>query len=54
MEDDGVVVAALGKGGEVGAGLRGGLLVGLNGREKRHGHQWSVAGTLRTLGAWFV
>ena len=28
VEDDGIVVAALGKSGEVGAGLRGGLSVG--------------------------
>ena len=37
MEDDAVVVAALGEGGEVGAGLRGGLLVGLKSWEKRRG-----------------
>ena len=49
MEDDGVVVAALGEGGEVGAGLRGVLLVGLNDREKRRGDHGS--GKLRTLGA---
>ena len=39
MEDDGVVVAALGKGGEVGAGLRAGLSVG-----------WRAGG--ETWGSW--
>ena len=53
MEDDGIVVAALGKGGEVGAGLRGGLLVRWTAWKKRE-DQGSVARNLRTLGAWFV
>ena len=39
MEDDGVIVAALGEGGEVGAGLEEGrLLVGWDGR----GENWGV------------
>ena len=37
MEDDGVVVAALGEGGKVGAGLRDGLLVEWDSKGKRWG-----------------
>ena len=37
MEDDGVIVAALGKGGEVGAGLRGGSSVGWTAWEETWG-----------------
>ena len=42
VEDDGIVVAALGKGGEVGAGLRGGWSVGwtAGGRDMRIKGRW--------------
>ena len=53
MEDDIVVVAALGEGGEVVAGLKDNLSVWRIRRE-RDGDFESATRSLRTLGAWLL